>query len=115
MYKTALENRTWNRLVSGTPTVVIENGKILDDNMRKLRYMIDSLAQSLREKDIFNMEEIEYACLEEQVLRQWSKSVSDVFYAVRGTQNQLYLTTIRTTLTNLLISYDLEMTLMKIS
>nr|WP_229521714.1 YetF domain-containing protein [Paenibacillus monticola] len=36
-------------MVSGTPTV-IENGKILDDNMRKLRYTLDSLAQSLREK-----------------------------------------------------------------
>ncbi|MFE6074876.1 DUF421 domain-containing protein [Paenibacillus sp. NPDC057886] len=144
--KTALKNRTWNRLVSGTPTVVIENGKILDDNMRKIRYTLDSLAQSLREKDIFNMEEVEYACLEdhgklsvkkkseyewvkrkdlklyaaavqsfpvelimdgtimednlahngltiqwlEQVLRERSKSVSDVFYAVRGTHNQLY-------------------------
>ncbi|WP_405078660.1 hypothetical protein ACI48J_13495 [Paenibacillus chitinolyticus] len=26
----------------------------------------------------------------EQVLRQRNKSVSDIFYAVRGTQNQLY-------------------------
>ena len=144
--KIALKNRAWNRVVSGTPTVVIENGKILEDNMRKIRYTLDSLAQSLREKDIFNMEEVEYACLEdhgklsvkkkseyewvtrkdlklhvaavksfpvelimdgkimednlaqngltvqwlEQVLRQRKKSVSDVFYAVRGTQHQLY-------------------------
>ncbi|BFT76139.1 DUF421 domain-containing protein [Paenibacillus sp. P36] len=63
--KIALKSRTCNRLVSGTPTVVIENGKILEDNMRKIRYTLDSLAQSLREKDIFNMAEVEYACLED--------------------------------------------------
>jgi len=144
--KLALQNRALSRLVSGTPTVVIENGKILEDNMRKIRYTMDSLAQSLREKDIFNMEEVEYACLEdhgklsvkkkseyewvtrkdlklhpqavqsfpveliidgkiiednlanngltlkwlEQELKNRNKSVSDVFYAVRGTQNHLY-------------------------
>ena len=63
--KLALENRTWRRWVSGTPTVIVENGTILEDNMRKIRYTVDSLAQSLREKGIFDMEEVEYACLED--------------------------------------------------
>ena len=63
--KLAVKSRTWNRWVSGTPTVVIEHGKILEDNMRKIRYTMDSLAQSLREKNIFNLDEVEYACLED--------------------------------------------------
>ena len=46
-------------------TVVIENGKILENNMRKIRYTMDSLTQSLREKSIFNHDEVEYAVLED--------------------------------------------------
>lgn len=60
-----LKSRTWSRWVSGTPTVVIENGKILEDNMRNIRLTMDSLTQSLREKNIFNVEEVEYAVLED--------------------------------------------------
>ncbi|RDU38291.1 DUF421 domain-containing protein [Neobacillus piezotolerans] len=53
--------REW---LSGRPTVLIENGKILDMNMKKLKMSIDDLNQLLREKDIFNIGEVEYALLE---------------------------------------------------
>ena len=54
--------RNW---ISGSPTVLIEGGKILEDNMRKVRYTLDSLDQALREKGIFNIEEVDYAVLED--------------------------------------------------
>ncbi len=141
-----LKNRTWSRWASGTPTVVIENGKVLEGNMGKIRYTMDSLVQSLREKNIFNIEEVEYAVLEDHgklsvkkkseyewvtrkdlklhaeavrsfpvelimdgrivkdnlerngLTQEWlereldkrGKALSDVFYAVRGTQNKLF-------------------------
>jgi uncharacterized membrane protein YcaP (DUF421 family) len=141
----ALKNHKLRRWISGSPTVLIEGGKILEDNMRKLRYTLDSLDQALREKEIFNVEEVEYAVLEdngklsvlrkdeyqyvtkkdmklrfsneqtfpvelimdgalmekdlvnngltkewlEAELRRKGKRISDVFYAVRGTQQQL--------------------------
>ncbi|CEG26514.1 DUF421 domain-containing protein [Bacillus sp. B-jedd] len=53
--------RLW---LSGSPTVLIENGKILDENMKKMKISIDDLNQLLREKGIFNIEEVEYALLE---------------------------------------------------
>ena len=140
----ALKSRKMRNWISGSPTVLIEDGKILEDNMRKVRYTLDSLDQALRGKGIFNMEEAEYAVLEDNgtvsVLRrdeykhvtkkdmklssaaqafpvelimdgtiqeknlenngltkEWletelkrkGKRISEVFYAVRGTQQQL--------------------------
>lgn len=61
----ALKSRRLRSWISGSPTVLIEGGKILEDNMRKIRYTLDSLDQALREKDIFNIEEVEYALLED--------------------------------------------------
>ncbi|NOU92436.1 DUF421 domain-containing protein [Paenibacillus sp. LMG 31456] len=62
--KVALKFPHTRKWVSGGPTVIIEKGKILEDNMRKLHYTLDSLNQSLREKDVFNLEEVDYAILE---------------------------------------------------
>jgi uncharacterized membrane protein YcaP (DUF421 family) len=61
----AIKSRKLRKWISGSPTVMIEHGKILEDNMKKVRYTMDSLNQSLREKDIFNIEEVEYALLED--------------------------------------------------
>ncbi|WP_338000914.1 DUF421 domain-containing protein [Neobacillus terrae] len=49
---------------SGEPTVVIQDGKILDSNMKKIRYSLDDLNQQLREQGIFNFSEVDYALLE---------------------------------------------------
>ncbi|OMD36412.1 DUF421 domain-containing protein [Paenibacillus odorifer] len=140
----AIKSRRMRSWISGSPTVLIENGKILEENMKKVRYSLDSLAQALREKEIFNLEVVEYAVLEdngmvsvlkkqeyqyvtrkdlklssvsqsfpvelimdgvlieenlenngltkewlENELRRKGKRISDVFYGVRGTQQQL--------------------------
>ncbi|WP_438349834.1 DUF421 domain-containing protein [Paenibacillus sp. FA6] len=53
--------RNW---IAGAPTVVIDKGKILEANMRKIHYTLDSLNQSLREKEVFNLAEVDYAILE---------------------------------------------------
>ncbi|HEY2492246.1 MAG TPA: YetF domain-containing protein, partial [Paenibacillus sp.] len=54
-------SRHW---IAGAPTVVIDKGNLLEGNMRKIHYTLDSLNQSLREKDIFNLDEVDYAILE---------------------------------------------------
>ncbi|AQT84700.1 putative membrane protein [Paenibacillus larvae subsp. larvae] len=59
-----LKSKKARKWISGSPTVVIEKGKILEDNMKKIKYSLDSLIQSLREKDIFDIDEVEYAILE---------------------------------------------------
>ena len=57
-------NRRFRMWLSGHPTVIIENGKILDANMKKIRYTLDDLNQQLRELGIFDVLEVEYALLE---------------------------------------------------
>ncbi|MEH7390172.1 DUF421 domain-containing protein [Bacillus sp. JJ1474] len=57
-------NRRLRKWLSGQPTVIIENGKILDGNMKKAKYSLDDLNQQLREKAIFDLSEVEFAILE---------------------------------------------------
>ncbi|MBO8172615.1 MAG: DUF421 domain-containing protein [Bacillaceae bacterium] len=52
------------QLLDGTPTVLIANGKINDKEMAKLRYNFDDLLTQLREKDIKNVADVEFAILE---------------------------------------------------
>ncbi len=60
----ATNSRRFRLWISGEPTVIIENGKILDGNMKKIRYSLDDLNQQLREHGIFDLIEVEYALLE---------------------------------------------------
>ncbi|MDT8860281.1 DUF421 domain-containing protein [Alkalihalobacillus sp. MEB130] len=60
----SMKNRNARVLLSGEPTVVIQDGKILENNLRKMRMTIDSLNQALREKDIFNIDQVEFALIE---------------------------------------------------
>ncbi|MFS0907565.1 DUF421 domain-containing protein [Priestia aryabhattai] len=60
----SLKNRNLRALLNGEPTVVIQDGKILEENMKKLKFTIDSLNQALRKKDIFDIGEVEYALIE---------------------------------------------------
>ncbi|MEH6955354.1 DUF421 domain-containing protein [Neobacillus drentensis] len=57
-------SRVFRKWLSGRPTVLIEKGKLLDKNMKKVKFSIDNLNQLLREKEIFNIAEVEYAMLE---------------------------------------------------
>lgn len=60
----ALKNRKSRNWISGRPTIVIEDGKILEQNLKRLKLTLDTLNQELREKSIFDIEEVKYAVLE---------------------------------------------------
>ncbi|MDM5316198.1 DUF421 domain-containing protein [Fictibacillus sp. b24] len=60
----SLKSKRARKFVAGDPTVVIENGKILEHNMKKMRYTLDYLNQQLRQKDIFSVDEVDYALVE---------------------------------------------------
>lgn len=62
--KMNLKSRKLRLLAEGSPTVLIEGGKIMENNLAKNKLTLDSLNQMLRQKDIFNIEEVEYALLE---------------------------------------------------
>lgn len=52
------------KYIDGEPTVVIMNGKIMEDAMKKLRYRISDLTEQLRDKDVFDISQVEFAVLE---------------------------------------------------
>ena len=52
------------KLIEGSPIVIIKNGKLNFEEMRKLRYSLDDLISQLREQGIKNIEEVNYAVLE---------------------------------------------------
>lgn len=58
------KSRPLRKLIEGEPTIVIHNGKILEHNMGKSRYNIDNLTMQLRTKDIFNIQDVEFAIAE---------------------------------------------------
>jgi uncharacterized membrane protein YcaP (DUF421 family) len=60
----SLKSRQARKFFAGTPTVIIQDGRLLEDNMRKIRYTLDYLNQQLREKDIFNIDEVLQAMIE---------------------------------------------------
>ncbi|MDR6882548.1 DUF421 domain-containing protein [Bacillus sp. 3255] len=59
-----LKSRNTEKWLFGKPSVLIEDGKLLEDHMKKNKYTLDSLNEMLREKDIFDIAEVQYALLE---------------------------------------------------
>ena len=52
------------RLLCGKPVILIQEGKILQDNLRKTRVSLDELTGHLREKDVLDISTVQYAILE---------------------------------------------------
>ena len=52
------------RLLCGKPVLLIENGRILLSNLRRTRITLDELTSQLREKDVLEPGEVQYAILE---------------------------------------------------
>ena len=60
----SLKNINIRNIFDGKPSVLINKGKINYRIMSKLRYSIDDLLSQIREKDINNINDINYAVLE---------------------------------------------------
>ena len=52
------------KLLCGKPVILIENGNILQDNLRRTRVTLDELTGHLREKDVLDLQTVQYAILE---------------------------------------------------
>ncbi len=60
----SLHNVWVRKMVEGEATMVIKNGKILDNNLAKVRISIDDLISQLRTQGVFNITDVEFALLE---------------------------------------------------
>ena len=54
----------FRELMCGTPSILIRNGKLQQDAMRKNRYTLDELLEQLRGQGCLSVEEVQYAVLE---------------------------------------------------
>jgi uncharacterized membrane protein YcaP (DUF421 family) len=59
-----MKSRPFRTLLEGSPSIIIENGRIIKENMKSLRLDLDQLNALLRAKDIVDIAEIQYAILE---------------------------------------------------
>ena len=59
-----LKSNSFRRFIYGTPNVLIQNGKIQAKEMRKARYNIDDLLTQLRQRDVFDIRDVDCAVLE---------------------------------------------------
>ncbi|NLY76096.1 MAG: DUF421 domain-containing protein [Firmicutes bacterium] len=59
-----LKNETARRIICGGPSILIENGKINQAELTRLRYNLNDLLEQLRLKDMPNIADVEYAILE---------------------------------------------------
>jgi len=58
------KSRPLRKLIEGEPVVLVHNGKILEHNMAKSGYNMENLMMQLRERDAFDIREVEFAIAE---------------------------------------------------
>lgn len=59
-----MKSRTFLQLTDGRPSILIKNGEVLEESMKKNKIVIDELMMMLREKEIFKIDDVEIAILE---------------------------------------------------
>ena len=60
----SLKSVLLRKFLCGKPVILIENGNILQPNLRKARITLDELTSKLREKDVLELTAVQYAILE---------------------------------------------------
>jgi uncharacterized membrane protein YcaP (DUF421 family) len=60
----SLKSKFFRDAIEGKGTVIIKDGKILEDNLKKERYTIDEISALLRQQNIFKVADVEFAILE---------------------------------------------------
>lgn len=59
-----LKSGNFRKIVCGSPEMVIKDGKILQDQMRRLRMTTEDLCVQLRQQGIFSLEDVQYCIVE---------------------------------------------------
>lgn len=60
----ALKNNAFRKFIDGSPQVIINKGKVDFKQMQKIRYSLDDLISQLREQGVKNINDVNYAILE---------------------------------------------------
>ena len=60
----SLKSIRLRELLCGKPVILIDNGKIIQENLRRTQVTLDELSGHLREKDVLDIQTVQYAILE---------------------------------------------------
>lgn len=59
-----IKNYKFRKFINGSPTILIQDGKIIENNLRKTKINVNELLEECRLKNAFNISEVEFAILE---------------------------------------------------
>ena len=59
-----MKSRTVRKLVCGNPVVVIEDGRLLQKQMKRLRMTNSDLMEQLRQQNVFSLDDVQYCIVE---------------------------------------------------
>ena len=59
-----MKSRTVRKLVCGNPVVVIEDGRLLQKQMKRLRMTNSDLLEQLRQQNVFSLNDVQYCIVE---------------------------------------------------
>ncbi|MDG5473294.1 DUF421 domain-containing protein [Jeotgalibacillus sp. ET6] len=62
--KLSMKNKKLRDFFEGKGTVIIQNGNIIEESMKKESYTTDELMELLRKKEVFEVSDVEFAILE---------------------------------------------------
>ncbi|WP_209124875.1 DUF421 domain-containing protein [Alkalihalobacillus sp. BA299] len=62
--KIAIKKRKFGKLITFEPTVVVKDGKLLIDNLKKIQFTIDNILQLLRQNNVFDINDVQLAIIE---------------------------------------------------
>ncbi len=60
----ALKNQTLSNIITGKPVVLISEGRIIKENLKKEKFNVDDLLQELRKQGIRDLDEVDKGILE---------------------------------------------------
>lgn len=60
----AIKSKRVHDLINGKPTILVKDGKVMEENLIQIRYTGEELLRELRSKNAFNLADVEFAVLE---------------------------------------------------
>lgn len=60
----SIKSKKFREIAEGKATVFMQEGKILEENLKKEKYSLDEFNTLLRKKDVFSFSDVEFAVLE---------------------------------------------------
>lgn len=60
----SLKSRSFRKLISGSPKIIIRNGRLEQKTLRELRFSLDDLMMALRGNQVFSIEDVQLAIVE---------------------------------------------------